>query len=116
MNQQIPMRNKFYAFFVLTFGLLTYAFAADFGQTKVGAIRGPDNRPCTFFTLEGVVQADGAVPNSPWFVLKNTHPGYKENLTLLMSAKITGAQIIVSTSGRIISECGHAEVVVIVHP
>lgn len=101
-------------------GLLAAApsHAADFTGSgyPVGTIRSPDGRPCTFFTLVGVNQADPAVPNSPWFVISQSAVGYKEMLTLLLSAKMTGKPVYLSTSGNLVAACGQAEVIVVMMP
>lgn len=90
--------------------------AADFQNKAVQIVRGPDGRPCTFFALEGVSSADPLTPSSPWFVLRQSSSGYKENLALLISAKIAGRPVHVTTNGVVVSECGHVEAYVVMLP
>lgn len=92
------------------------AYAGDFYNKTVTIIRGPDGRPCTFFVLDGVSPADPITPNTPWMVLRQTSPGYKENLAMLISAKLTGRQVNVSTNGVVAPECGHVEAYVVMLP
>lgn len=81
-----------------------------FGKT-VSYLGAGDSRPCAFFTLDGVPEAVAAVPGAPWFVLAKDHPKYKESFALLLSAKLTGRQVNVTTSGNVYAACGHAEVI-----
>jgi hypothetical protein len=90
------------------------ATAADFVNKTVGNIRGPDGRPCTFFTLEGVSEADPGTPGTPWFALRQASPGYEENLAILISAKLTGRPIQVTTAGVVAGGCNHVEAYVII--
>lgn len=92
------------------------ASAADFWDKPVAIVRGPDSRPCTFFQLVGVSTADPLTPNLPWMMLRQASPGYKENLALLMSAKLTGAHVNVSTTGAVVPECGGVEAYVVMLP
>lgn len=86
------------------------AFGADFINRTVGYLSAGDARPCAFFQLEGVSEAVPAVPGSPWFVLPNAHPHFKEAFALLTVAKLTGRLVTVTTTGGV-HPCGHAEVV-----
>ncbi|AZN35141.1 hypothetical protein [Iodobacter ciconiae] len=86
--------------------------AAYFPNKSISLIRS-DARPCTLFMLEGVTSADTATSGSPWFALKKSHPAYKENLTLLMSAKLTNKTVHITTSDAMVAECGHIEAVVV---
>ena len=99
-----------------TLCLFGIANAGDFSNKTVNIIRGPDGRPCTFFILDGVSPADPSTPNTPWMVLRQASPGYKENLAILMSAKLTGRPVNVSTTGTVVSECGHVEAYVVMLP
>jgi len=82
------------------------------GKT-VAYLGGGDTRPCAFFTLDGVAEALPAVPGAPWFVLPKTHSQYKETFAVLLSAKLTGRQVYVITTGNV-HPCGHAEVLSVV--
>jgi len=74
----------------------------------VGNILPPDSRPCLFFTITGVSQADPVTPSSNWFAIRQSQNGYKETFTLLLAAKLTGQPVTVSTTGAVVTECGHA--------
>lgn len=78
---------------------------------NVSVVRSPDDRPCLFFQLKDVPNVDST--GNAWFVVKQTHIGYKEILSMIISAKMAEKTISVSTSGSIVPECGHAEVVVV---
>ena len=92
------------------------AVAGSFVGKTITIVRAPDTRPCTFFSLDGVYPADPVTPNSGWFVLRQAAVGYKENLAILMSAKLTGRPVNVGTSGTFVSECGAVEAVVVELP
>jgi hypothetical protein len=87
------------------------AIAEEHSDKKIGTIRSPDGRPCILFQLIGVSQADPAIPEVPWFAIRQNNPGYKEMLSMIMSAKLTDKLVSVSTSGSI--ACDHADVSVI---
>ncbi len=101
---------------VSVFCLFGPANAADFSNKAVNIIRGPDGRPCTFFILDGVSPADPTTPNTSWMALRQASSGYKENLAILMSAKLTGRVVNVSTTGAVVPECGHVEAYVVMLP
>lgn len=101
---------------VSVFCLFGSANAADFSNKAVTIIRGPDGRPCTFFILDGVSPADPTTPNTSWMALRQASSGYKENLAILMSAKLTGRVVNVSTTGAVVPECGHVEAYVVMLP
>jgi len=90
--------------------------AGDFWSKTVNIVRGPDGRPCTFFVLDGVSVADPSTPNTAWFALRQASPGYKENLAILMAAKLSGRPVHVSTTGAVVPECGHVEAYVVMLP
>lgn len=64
-----------------------------------------DTRPCVFFTLNGVQQADPINPNQPWFALPTSHPMFQQILAMLLTAKSSQAHIDVYTTGATISTC-----------
>ena len=104
---------------ILAVGLLIStpsATAGYFAGKTITIIRAPDGRPCTFFILDGVSPADTATPNTPWMVIRQSSVGYKENLAILMSAKLTNRPVNVSTSGNVVAECGHVEATVVELP
>ena len=65
-------------------------------------------RPCAFFQLQGVTQADPAVPG-PWFSIPTTNVGFHEQYALLLSAAFNNHPIFVGTNGQ--AACGFAQVV-----
>ncbi len=93
---------------LITSGVAT---AGTYEWNNVSVIRSPDGRPCLFFQLKGVSNVDST--GNPWFVVKQSHVGYKEILSMIVAAKISGKTMSVSTSGNVVPECGHAEVVVV---
>jgi hypothetical protein len=70
-----------------------------------------DSRPCVFFTLTGVGDADPEVVHSPYFALAKAHASYAELNALLLTARATGRPLTVITSGSL--ACGHASVALI---
>lgn len=90
--------------------------AADFFNKTITVIRGPDGRPCTSFVLDGVNPADSSTPNTSWMVLCQAGVGYKENLAMLVDAKLSGRPVSVSTTGSVVPECGHVEAYVVMLP
>lgn len=74
---------------------------------EVWVLHSPDSRPCVFFLLNGVAEADPVMPGNPWFGLPKSHPGYKEILTLLLIARTSGKEFnAVVTTGQVAQECG----------
>jgi len=49
-------------------------------------------------------------------VLRQSHVGYKENLAVLLSAKLAGRPVHVTTTGAFVPERGHVEVTVVELP
>jgi hypothetical protein len=88
-------------------------YALTYDNHAVGAVRPGGDRPCTLFQLVGVAQADPVAPNSPWFALESTAPGYKEMVATLLAAKAAGRNIQVLTAGTVSATCGHPTVAVI---
>lgn len=72
----------------------------------VGRIFAPDDRPCLFFELSGVPQADPLVPGNSWMAVPQSQDGYQEIYALLLWAKATGTPISAVTSGQLAaSQC-----------
>ena len=72
---------------------------------KVTQIQAPSpGNDCTYFQLEGVAVADPAVSGGPWFALAKSHNGYKEALTSLYTAKLSGLVVTLVTTGT--GACG----------
>lgn len=64
---------------------------------------------CFLFRLDGVREADPAVPRSPWFAIRKSRSGAQEYLSRLLNARITNAPLQrIETTGTAV--CGHAEV------
>lgn len=83
-------------------------FCADHTSNEIETIQSADSRPCSFFRLKGVTEADSVVPNNPWFAVPITHHDYNVIASILLTAYTTGALVGVTTTGGI--QCGHAEV------
>lgn len=58
------------------------------------------NQDCVYFTLTGVSQADPVSAGSAWFAIPSTQTGFSEVYAALLAAKISGATVMVSTSGN----------------
>jgi hypothetical protein len=86
----------------------TIGLATTHTSKQVTVIHSPDGRECTFFMLTGVAEADPVSAGNAWFAVPKTHVGYKEIVSFLMTARITGESVTVSTSGTL--ACGHASV------
>ena len=91
-------------------GLLSCLAHAQVVHTDkvVEAVHSPDHRACLFFSLAGVATADPITPNMNWFSVPMTHPGFKEIVAILISARTSGQPVTVYTTGN--SVCGHASV------
>ena len=97
----------------LAFGLIAATIApasqaaATWSGYQIAQLEAPDPvRPCLFFTLAGVAQADPAIANDPWFAISENQSGYWEIYGMLMSAKGKGLAVTVTTSGQAAaSEC-----------
>jgi hypothetical protein len=82
--------------------------SADTFTGQVQGLATPDSRPCVFFSIAGVTQADPVRPGSPWVVVRQSQNGFKELYALLLAAKHTGAPVTVTTNGTAVAECdGH---------
>jgi len=64
---------------------------------------------CFYFTLEGVAEADPAIPGNAWFAIPRSQYGAKDSYALLHAAKLSGQPVVVATTGSV-SSCGYAEV------
>ena len=67
-----------------------------------------DGRPCLFFTLQGVAQADPVHPSAAHFAVSTDHPNYATMVSILLSAKMGRASVTVSTTGSL--ACSHPAV------
>jgi hypothetical protein len=112
MHKLISKPYIFITFFAAFCMPSSPAWSGVFPSSTVGYLGGGDTRPCAFLTLNGVSQADPAIPG-PWFALPKAHSQYKETFALLLSAKLTSRTVYVTTTGGINSSCGHAEVLAV---
>lgn len=83
--------------------------AAFYSGKQVGEVH-VDNRPCIFFQLKGVGEADPVTPAIPWFALPTGDANYQTYVSLILSAKISGQPVFVSTDGT--TSCGHATITI----
>ena len=83
------------------------AQAASHTNQQIGQVL-IDGRPCLFFILKNVPQADPAVPGQLWFALPTTNANYQSFASILLSAKVSGQPVNVQTDGTI--ACGYATV------
>ncbi len=80
--------------------------AAVWKNANVYILELPDpNHNCIFFTLFDVVEADPAIPGSPWFAIPVSQNGYSEMYNLLLRSKVDGLHIGVVTSGAPAAGC-----------
>lgn len=92
-----------------------WSAGASFNNVQVDYVFSGDTRACVFFKLVGVAEADSALPGVAWFALPKTHPLFRETYALLLSAKLAGRAVSVSTTGAI-DPCGHAQVLAVAIP
>jgi hypothetical protein len=65
-----------------------------------------DSRACAFFNLNGVPEADSVVPGQAWLAISTSAPNYQTMLSLIMSAKLAGKTVDLTTDGT--TSCGYA--------
>jgi len=108
------MRKRKALAFALIAGIFpVIGVAATHTNKEVAVFHSPDSRPCTFFTLTGVAEADPVVAGNPWFSIPQTHIGYKEIISVLLAARTVGKTVTVGTAGTM--ACGHAAVQSVVY-
>lgn len=104
------------AVFFAIFSTLSTCFAQaqTLHQTKVisGTLR--DTRPCFFFTLQGINQADPIVSGSPVFALDRNDSFSTDHFAILLTSLANKSEISVQTSGKAV--CGHATVLSVSTP
>ena len=100
------LREVVVAFAVTGLVCASAAPAAVQTSKRVSAIL-MDARPCAFFLLDGVSQADPSV-TGPWFALPKSNPNFDQLHAYILSARLTGSTITVNTDGT--SSCGWATV------
>jgi hypothetical protein len=84
------------------------AFSAEHGGKSVQTVVSPDERPCTFFALEGVAEADPIKPNDSWFAVPLDHNGHDVIVSLLLAAYTAGKPVSVVATGT--RSCNYAAV------
>jgi len=99
--------NK-YALILLLFLFPGISHSIEHVSKDVKTVLSPDSRPCSFFLLNGVTEADSVVPNNGWFAVPISHSGHDVIISILLTAFTTGKPVNVSTTGA--AQCGHAEV------
>jgi hypothetical protein len=67
-----------------------------------------DTRPCAFFQLGGVGQADPVSPSNPWLSIGTTDPNYQVLVSMMMTAKAGNLPVTVVTDGTL--ACGNAHI------
>ena len=70
-----------------------------------------DSRPCLFFNLAGVSEADPAVPAQIWFTIPTSNANYQTQASIILSSKVAGKPLRVQTDGTV--SCGYATASVI---
>jgi len=65
-----------------------------------------DGRNCFFFLLNGVTEADPAVPKGPWFAIPTSAANYQVMVATVLSAKLSNSTLHVLTDGT--TSCGWA--------
>lgn len=101
------VNTKLSIFFVLSITATTSIAGSGFIET----IQTPDaERPCYFFKLKNVFEADPIVKDNPWFAIAKSHKGYKEIVSTIITAFSLKKQVIVGTTGAVATSCEHAEV------
>ena len=83
--------------------------AVDWPNKTVGRLSAAyDGADCTYFTLQGVSEADPVKPGDPTFAIPRTQFGAKDGYAMLLAAKISGKTVRVITRGTL--SCGYASV------
>lgn len=101
-------KRKVLAFALIVGTLPSIGVAVIHTSKEVAVFHSPDERPCTFFRLTGVAEADPVVADNPWFTIPQNHIGYKEITSVLLAARTAGKTVTVATTGT--TACGHAAV------
>ena len=91
-------------FLILSFNV----HAVSHINKDIEVIQSPDSRPCVFFKLVGVSEADPVKSGNAWFSIPLSHVGIDQFYSMLLTAKTASNKIDVITTGTL--ECGHASV------
>ena len=78
------------------------AQAVTYNSATISFLQSPTpNAACMLFTLPGVTTADPIVPGQAWIGVPNTQIGYQEIVAILISAKLSGSPMQVTTTGAL---------------
>ena len=105
------MNTKIIAFAVSALALApSLGFATvDWPNKNVGRLSAAyDGADCTYFTLQGVSEADPVTPGDATFAIPRTQFGARDGYAMLLAAKISGRTVRVITRGTL--SCGYASV------
>lgn len=86
------------------------AQATDHPNTNVATVLTDTTRPCVLFNLTDGLAADPVSGSTVWIAVAQSAPFYKERLSMLYMAKLTGTKISVTTDGVVNGACGHVGV------
>jgi len=101
------MRKVFWLFAGLMFSSIAWCGAHN--NHQVLTVFSPDSsRPCLFFQMDGVSEADPIVAASPWFAVPMSHNGYNLIQAMLLTLFTAGKNLNIKTTGG--TACGFAEV------
>lgn len=93
-------------FLILLLIFVPLAKAVTHQDKTIEITQTPDSaRPCVFFKLSGVSEADPVNANNPWFSIPVEE---KEQISFLLAARMANKTVTVYTTGQL--ACGHAEV------
>jgi hypothetical protein len=100
MNSKLSM-----AVAISSLALASPGFAADW-TAQVGQVQSTSlGADCVYFTLSGISVADPSLGNnSSWFAIPRSQYGAKDAYAMLLTARATGVQVRVTTTGTTI--CG----------
>jgi hypothetical protein len=95
-------------FAIITTAIAFDAGAATYTGVAVTILQSPTpTQDCIYFQLAGVSQADPVAPSNPWFAVPSTQNGASGIYAALLSARVAGAPISVTTSGNLAGgSCG----------
>lgn len=88
-----------------TMTLTAPANAVDHTAKRVLDLHVDATRPCAFFRLEGVAEADPVTPGSMWFAVPRAHAGYTELFAMLLTAKAANLPVTIKTNGTSSTAC-----------
>ena len=92
---------------LLTYCLVPNTLAVSHTNKTIEILLSPDSRPCLFFKLVGVAEADPINPDNAWFAVPVEQVGTDTTISMLISASVAGKNVSVTTTGQL--QCGLAE-------